>query len=145
MRGQAGFAGTGGAGNQNAAAPVVDFAAQHGVQPQDTGGYSFGRCLVIKAEGGDRHHREALPVNQKRVFVGAVGGTPVFDNPQTARGNLLADGVVEENDAVGDIFLQSEAGEGAFPLFAGNDGGDTFVFEEAEQAAQFRAQDGLIR
>ena len=83
-------------------------------------------------------------VNQERVLVGAVGRTPVLDDAQATRGNLMIDSVVEENDAVGDVFLQTEAGEGLFALFAGDDGGDALVFQEAEQAAQLRAQDVLI-
>ena len=83
-------------------------------------------------------------VNQERVLVGAVGRAPVLDDAQAPRGNLMIDSVVEENDAVGDVFLQTEAGEGLFALFAGDDGGDALVFQEAEQAAQLRAQDVLI-
>ena len=44
-------------------------------------------------------------VNQERVLVGAVGRTPVLDDAQATRGNLMIDSVVEENDAVGDVFL----------------------------------------
>ena len=58
--------------------------------------------------------------------------------------SLLGDAMVEQDDAVGDVFLQSLSRERALAALGGDDGGHALILEPAEQAAQFRAEDGGV-
>ncbi len=60
------------------------------------------------------------------------------------RGNLLIDPVVEQDDAVGHVFLQPVARQLFAPALGGDDGGHAFVLEPAEEPAQLGAQDGFV-
>ena len=73
-----------------------------------------------------------------------MAGSTVFDDPQAPGRDLPFRAVVEEDDAVGDVFLQPVPGEGFLPLLAGDDGGDSPVLQPAEKAAQLGAQDVLV-
>ncbi len=52
--------------------------------------------------------------------------------------------MIEQNHAVGNIFLETVARESAFAPLGGNDGRQAAVLQPAEQAAKFRAQDSGI-
>ena len=52
--------------------------------------------------------------------------------------------MVEQDHAIGNIFLQPMSSESTLTALGGDDGGYTLVFESAKQAAQFRAQNALI-
>jgi len=73
-----------------------------------------------------------------------VHGAPVFDDPQAPGGNLLGDAVVQQNDAIGDVFFQAEAGYVAIALFCGDDSAYPLFLQPAEQALQLGAQDGMV-
>ena len=83
-------------------------------------------------------------VNQRGVFAGAVGRAAILDNAHAARGDLVVDAVVQEDDAVADVFLQAVAAEGLLALLAGNDSGDAFLLEPGEEPAQLGAHDGFV-
>ena len=78
------------------------------------------------------------------IFVGAVGGAAVLHDAHAAGGNLVGDAMVEQDDAIGDVFFQSVAGQGAVAALAGDDGGDALVFQPAEEAAQLGAENAFI-
>jgi len=63
----------GGSGNQDAAAAVIALFPQHRVQLVDAGGESLGGDRVIKTQGTDGQHAQAMFIDHGRVFVGAVG------------------------------------------------------------------------
>ena len=60
-------------------------------------------------------------VDQERILVGAVRGAAVLDDAQAAGRDLLVDPVVEQDHAVGDVFLEAVAGERAVAPLAGDD------------------------
>ncbi len=135
------LAGAGGARDQHAAAAKVARAAEHVVEPGDAGRDALVAGRVLQAERGDRQHRDAVLVDQERVLVGAVRRAAVLDDAQPARRDLLVDAVVEQDHAVGDVFLQALAGQRAgSAALAGDDGGDALVLQPAEQAPQLGAQ-----
>ena len=138
---QAALAGARRAGYQHAAAAVIALAAQHGVQVLDAGGYPLGRNVLGQADRSDRHHRDAVLINQKRVFVGAVRGTAVFDYPQAAQADLITEPAVEHDDAVAHILLQPLPRQRLGSAFAGDDGGHSLLLEPAKEATDFGAQD----
>src|SRR5258706_8044985 len=100
---------------------------------------------MIQSHRGDWQHRDAILADQERIFIGAMEGAAIFDDAQTARGDLVDDKVIEEDDTISDVFLQAVTGEGAFASFAGDNGSNLFIFEPAEEAAEFSAQDALVR
>ena len=70
---------------------------------------------VRKPERSDRQDADALRVDQERILVGAVGGAAILDHAQPARRDLLRRRMVEQDHAVGDIFLEPLAGSGPSP------------------------------
>ena len=93
---------------------------------------------------GDGQHAEAGLRDEEGILIGAVGGAAVLDNAQPSGGKLVDHPVVQHDDAVGNVFFQAVARERAIPAFRGDDGGDAFVFQPAEKAFQFAAQDAMI-
>src|SRR6185312_6562193 len=100
---------------------------------------------MIKAAGRKRHDRDALVVQEKGIFVRAMRRAAKFDDAQPPRRDLIHDAVVQQDDAVGHIFFEPVPGEHALALLAGDECGDTALLEPAEEAAQFGAQDRLVR
>src|ERR1700749_3996937 len=100
---------------------------------------------MAKPGRGYGKNMDAGVIDQERVFVRAVSGASVLHDPQAARDDLFLDAVVEQDDAVGDVFLDAEAGKLTLAAFGGDDGGDALVLEPAEQAPEFSAKDGGIR
>jgi hypothetical protein len=99
---------------------------------------------VVELQRRERQHVDAVLVDQERVLVGAVRAAAVLDDPQPPRRNLLAHAVIEQDHAVGDVFLEPLARELAFAALAGDDGRHALVLEPAEQAPQLRAQQRLV-
>ena len=93
--------------------------------------------IVGQADRSDRQHGDAVLVDQERVFVGAVRGAAILDDPQSPRGNILRDAMVQEDHAVGDVFFQAMARQRTGSPLPRDDRGDPFVFEPAEQPPQF--------
>jgi hypothetical protein len=96
--------------------------------------------FVSKYERGDGHHRDAVFIDQERIFIGAVRSAPVLDDSQPPGGNLLRYPMVQCNHAVGDVFLQPVTGQRVDSGFPGNNRGKVVVFQPAEQPLQFRPQ-----
>ena len=71
-------------------------------------------------------------------------GTSIFDEPQTTGRQLIFDAIIEQDDAVGDVFLKSIARQRAFAPLAGDDGSHAFFFQPVEEPAQFGAQYQLV-
>ena len=69
----------------------------------------------------------------------------VFDDPQPSGGKLVYDAVIEQDHAVGDVFLEPVSGQRAIAAFAGDDGGHTFLLQPFEQPPYFRAKNRRIR
>ena len=99
---------------------------------------------MVEAERGHRKNRDTLFVNQEGVFVRAVHRAAILDDTQPARRKLLNDAMIEQDNAVGDVFLHSLSRERALAALGGDDGRDPLILEPAKQAAQFRAQDGGV-
>ena len=70
---------------------------------------------------------------------------PVLDDPQPPGGNLLRDPMIQDDDAIGDIFFQSVPGERSVALFPGDDRRHALLLEPTEQPPQFGPQDGRVR
>ncbi len=99
---------------------------------------------MIQPQRRDGQHADALVTDEKWKFVGAVHCAAIFHHAQIPRGNLLGDPMVEQDDAVGHIFLQPVARQLFAPAFGRDDGGHALVLEPAEEPAQLGAQDGLV-
>ena len=68
----------------------------------------------------------------------------ILHDAQPAGGDLVVDAVVQDDDAIGDVFLQALARQPRFATLRGDDGGDALVLEPAEEPAQLGAQDGFV-
>ena len=109
--------------------------------PLDTIG--LGR-IVAEARRGDRQDGDALLVDEEGVFVGAVRRAAILDDAQPARGDLVDDPVVEQDDAVGHVFLEPVPCELPLAALGRDHGRDAALLEPAEQAAQLGAQDRRV-
>ena len=144
MAGETGLAGAGAARDQDAGAAEEAAGAQHCVEPIDTAQHPLVARVVVQAGGGDRQHRNAALVDQERVLVGAVRGPAVLDHPQPPRGDPRLGAVVEQDHAVGDVFLQSVPRQAAVAALGGDDRGDALLLQPAEQPPQLGTQDGEV-
>ena len=99
---------------------------------------------MIECQRSDGQNTDPIRTDEKGKLVGTVLRTAIFHHPQMPRGNLVVDLVVEQYDAVGDVFLQPVAGELLAPALRRDHGGHAFVLEPAEEPAQFGAQDRLV-
>lgn len=99
---------------------------------------------ALQAQGRNRRDTETVFVNQKGMLVSGVSRAPVFDNPQTAGGDLIRHPVIEQDDAIGNVLFELLPGQRTFAAFGCDDGGYALVFEPGEQAAQFRLKAALI-
>src|SRR4030095_10770309 len=137
---QAGLARARSPGNEHAAAAVESRATQHGIKTGDAGGDPLVRRFLTQGYRGDGQNGDAVFVDQEGVLVGAVEAAAVLDDAQPACRELFGDAVVQHNDTVRDVLLQTVAGKHAVAALAGNDRRDLFVLEPAEQAPQLRAE-----
>ena len=62
----------------------------------------------------------------------------VFDNSQPPRDDLMLDAIIEENDAIGNVFLDAKPSELAIAALGCDDGSDALVLEPAEKAPERR-------
>ena len=139
-----GLAGAGCAREQNAAAAMKAPAAQHRVEPRDAGGNPLVGHFVVQPQRCDGQHADAFLADEEGKFVGAVQRAPIFHHPQVACGDLVMDAMIEQDDAVGHVFLEPVARQLFAPALGRDDGGDAFVLQPAEKPAQLGAQDAFI-
>ena len=132
------------AGHEDTGALEVTLAFQHRVEIGNAAGNTFGQGIVREPARRDRHHRDALLVDDERVLVGSVSRAAILDDAQPTRRKLILDAVVEQDHAVGDVFFQAVARQRAFAALAGDDGGNALFLEPFEQTAQFGAQQQFV-
>ena len=132
-------------GDQDAAAAVVALAAEHGVQARDAGGDPLGGDCVLQPQRRDRAGREMPSSSIRNGYSLVPCAEPRYLTTRSRRVEICScDPVVQQDDAVGDVFLQAVAGERALAALAGDDGRDALVLEPAEQPAQLGAQDAGV-
>ncbi len=145
LRGDARLPRPGGAGDKDGAPPEVPLPREHCVEPRDARGDSLLGRTVIETERSNRQDGKAVFINEERILVRPVCRAPVFDDPQPAYRRLIRHAVIEENDAVGDVFLQTLPRQRTVPPFGRNYRRHAFPFQPAEQAPQLRAEDMRVR
>src|SRR5262249_32163619 len=79
------FAGTGRSRYQDSAATIITFSTQHGVEARYTCRDACIRNTVLESERCNRQHRNAMLINQERVFIGAVYRPAIFHHAQAPR------------------------------------------------------------
>jgi hypothetical protein len=141
--GDAALAAPGGAGDQDGAAAVVPAPLEHRVELGHARADALGADLVLQRERGDGQHADSVLVDQERILVGPLRRAAVLDHAQTARRDLLDDPVIQEDDAVGDVFLETVPGQRPVAALPGDHRRDPLVLQPAEQAAQLGAQDPI--
>jgi hypothetical protein len=139
-----GLAGAGRAGEQDAAAAEETSSTQHGVQPGNAGGDPSGRNLVVQAERGDRQHADAVVADEEGELVRAVERAAILHHAQVARGDLIVDPMIEQDDAIGHVLFEAVTGQLLAPRFGGDHCRHALGLEPAEQPAQLGAQDRLV-
>lgn len=70
-----------------------------------------------------------------------MGGAAIFHDAKPAGGYLVLDPMIEQESAIGNVFLQALAGERSLASLPGDDCGQLALLEPVEQAADFGSQD----
>ena len=65
---------------------------------------------MFQFQRSDRQNGNTGFINQKRIFIGSMGRSPVFHDPQPPGGNLIDHTEIEQDNAVRNIFFQALAG-----------------------------------
>src|ERR1700722_4493171 len=102
--GDRGFAGAGRSRKQDAAAAIETLAAEHRIEALDAAGNALRGSFVLISQRSDGQNRKTVFINQEGILVGSVGRAAIFDNPQPPGGNLLVDAMVQQNDAIRNVF-----------------------------------------
>src|SRR6478752_3023265 len=87
-------------------ASSVNTAVEHRIKLRDTGRRAFGRRLMIQPERCDRQDVDAALVYEKRIFVGTVRRSAIFNDTKTARRNLIDDAMIEQDHTIRYILLK---------------------------------------
>ena len=140
MRREAGLARARRTRHEDARSLVIAARPEHRVETRDAGRHHRARRRMSETRRGDGQHRNALVVDQERIFVGAMRRAPVFDDAQSPRGDLVDDTMIEQDHAVGNIFLEPETGQRAFAALGRDDGRHFALLQPGEQPPQLRPQ-----
>src|SRR5690606_10266164 len=89
-------------------------------------------------------YRDSVFVDEERVFVGAVGGPAILDDAEPSRRYLLRGTMVEQDDAVRNVFFESLPRQGPLAPFSGYDRRHTFVLQPAKQPAKLGTKKRLV-
>lgn len=84
---------------------------------------------MVEANRTQRHHRDAVLVDQKRIFVRAVDRAAILDDAQPSGADLVDDPVIQKDHTVRNILFEPLAGKARWPSFCRDDGCDPTVFE----------------
>jgi len=71
----------------------------------------------------------------------SVRRSPILDDPEAASGDLIGHAMVEEDHAVGNVFLKPVSSNGRLAALTRDDGCHTLVFEPSKQSTDLRPQD----
>ena len=99
---------------------------------------------MVQPQRSHRQDGDARLFDQEGVFIRAVGGTAVLDNPKPPCGDLLPNPEVKEDDAIGHVFFQAVARQKVLTSFPRDDCCDTLFLQPAEEPPQFGAEDVLV-
>ncbi len=106
---------------------------------------TFDGDSVLQAERGDRLYRDALLPDQEGILIGPVQRAAVLEDAKPSDRCLLGDHVIEDDDAVRDVLLDSVACQHSLAALGGDHGGDAAVLEPQEQPLQLGAQLAGVR
>lgn len=62
---------------------------------------------MIKPKGTDGQNAEPILIDEEWDLIRAVRRTTIFDNAQPPCRNLIVNAMIQENNAVGDVFFQA--------------------------------------
>src|SRR5262249_11272202 len=141
---EAALAGSGGTADEHRAALVEALAFEHAVELAYPRGLALCGSAVGELDRRERQHRKAAFPDEKRILVRAVRRPAVLHHAKPPDGRLLHDAVVEQDDAVRDVFLEPMAGQGALAALGRDDRGHTALLEPLEQPPQLGAHRELV-
>ena len=107
---QTGFPGSRRAREQNCAAAVEAFAAEHCIEAGNTGRNSFLAHRVIQSQRGKWQNAETVLVDQEWILIGAVSRSAVFHDSHAPSRDLVGNAVIEQDHTIGDVLFQAAAG-----------------------------------
>ena len=99
---------------------------------------------MLERERGHRQHADAVLVDEERILIGAVMRAAILDDAETAGRDLVEHTVIELDDRVGHILLESVAGQRLLSPLAGDHHREVAFPQPPEQPAQLRAEDGFV-
>src|SRR6202012_416463 len=120
-------------------------AIQHGVEVGYPRRDALLKNLVVETERGDGQHAKAVLVNEERIFIRSMGRAAIFHDAKSTRRNLVLDAMIEQEDAIGNVFLKAMPCEGAVAALRGDHSSEFPLLQPVEQTTNFGAQDRNVR
>ena len=99
---------------------------------------------MLQLQRRDRQDRDAGFVDEERRLVGAVRRSAVLHDTKPPRRVLLHDTMIEQDDAVADVFFQSVSRQSAVAALSGHDRRHALGAQPVEQPAQLGAQHARV-
>ena len=81
-----------------------------------------------------------MVVDQEWEFVVAVGRSTILQDPHLAGRLLGGDSLIQDDDAICQVFLEAMAGQSLGPSLPRDDRGDTFGLQPLKQPVQLGPQ-----
>ena len=144
MSGQGRLPGSSRPGDQHAAAAEVALASEHGVQRGNTSGDALVGCRCSSSSEVTGSTEIPSLLDEKRKLVGAVRRSPVFHDAHAPREDGFRHPVIEQDDAVGNVFFQAVAGQVPSPRSAVMTAVRLSVLQPPEHAPEFAAQNRFV-
>ena len=100
---------------------------------------------LLEESRTELRHRLSATGHVARAVPGAVAAAAILHDPHAARGDLIVDAMIEQDHAVGDVFLETETRERVLAPFAGDNRGDAERFQELKQPPNLSTQKCRVR
>src|SRR3954451_9223475 len=100
---------------------------------------------MVQPKGRNRHYGKAIVADDERILIRAVSRSAILYDPESPGRKLMIDTMVEENDTIGDIFLETITRQRVLTTFSGDDRGDPAILDPPKKASKLGAKYPFIR
>src|SRR3569623_483579 len=99
---------------------------------------------MIQTERRERKDANPVFIDQEWILIRRVGCAAVLNDPETPRRELVADAMIQVQDAIREVLFRPMPGKGAVALLPGNHGRYSFRVEPSKEPPKLTPNDMLI-